>query len=65
MFNDILTARENRRKLILELSSKNDVVSVKANVVGAIKNLPTSRLLLSYFSKKIQNLGTVPSQEPS
>lgn len=57
MFNDILTARENRRKLILELSSKNDVVSVKANVVGAIKNLPTSRLLLSYFSKKIQNLG--------
>ena len=57
MFNDILAQRENRRNLILELSKESDVVSVKANVVGPIKNLPTSRLLLSYFTKKIQNLG--------
>ncbi|MBO5713917.1 MAG: triphosphoribosyl-dephospho-CoA synthase [Clostridia bacterium] len=57
MFNDILAQRENRHKIILELSKKSDVLSIKANVVGAIKNLPTSRLLLSYFTKKIQKLG--------
>ncbi|MBR1983829.1 MAG: triphosphoribosyl-dephospho-CoA synthase [Clostridia bacterium] len=57
MFNDILTARENRRKIIEKFSKTTDVVSIKANVVGPIKNLPSSRLLLSYFTKLVENLG--------
>ena len=57
MFNDLLSARENRRKIITEKTKTTDVVSVKANVVGAIKNLPTSKLLLSYFTKRVQDLG--------
>ena len=57
MFNDLLSARENRRKIITEKTKTTDVVSVKANVVGVIKNLPTSKLLLSYFTKRVQDLG--------
>ena len=57
MFNDILTARENRRKIIEKFSKTTDVVSIKANVVGPIKNLPSSKILLSYFTKRVENLG--------
>ena len=47
---DVLLAREARSNLIAKLSSESDVVSVKANVVGADKLIPFANLIVSHFS---------------
>ncbi len=58
MVNDkILIAREARRNIIKNLAIESDVVSLKANVMGWIKNIPESFAVISSFSSQLKNLG--------
>ncbi len=58
MFNDKLLAdREKRSKIIKKDAQNSDVVSIKANVVGADKNIPLATLTTKYFAKLVLNGG--------
>jgi len=57
MFDKILTARQQRRDIIESLIHTYDLATVKANLPGEDKNIPESRLLVSYFTSRCAELG--------
>ena len=58
MVNDkILIARENRRKKIIELAKKHNVVTLKANIPGENKSLLEAYLTVNYFINKVVGFG--------
>ncbi len=53
MCNDILYAREDRTKKVVQLAKQGKVITVHANVAGANKNLPEAHLLVRYFAGQV------------
>lgn len=55
--NDILEAREARRELVSRLCKDSAVITVKANIPGADKNIPHALLCTAYFANVAKNRG--------
>ncbi|MCM1043196.1 MAG: triphosphoribosyl-dephospho-CoA synthase [Corallococcus sp.] len=58
---DILAAREHRKQHIERLCKKGNVIAVKANIVGADKNIAEACLIVRHFASAVaEKTGVIP-----